>query len=82
MGAGSIHEIGNLVNFVKRIPAIVVVAAMYGTHYDIHTAQVVPLRIAHGLLPVLMNTELQIYRIVKVDVIIFQQRKHRCQFER
>ncbi|KAH7363472.1 phosphate transporter [Plectosphaerella cucumerina] len=40
MGAGSIHEIGNLVNFVKRIPAIIVVALLYGTHYDIHTAQV------------------------------------------
>ncbi|KAK4451274.1 phosphate transporter [Podospora aff. communis PSN243] len=40
LGAGSIHETHNLITFVKRIPAMIVVAFLYGTHYDIHTAQV------------------------------------------
>ncbi|KAK0655029.1 putative sodium/phosphate symporter [Cercophora newfieldiana] len=40
LGAGSIHETHNLVAAVKRIPAMIVVAFLYGTHYDIHTAQV------------------------------------------
>jgi len=40
LGAGSIHETHNLIAMVKRIPAMVVVAFLYGTHYDIHTAQV------------------------------------------
>jgi solute carrier family 20 (sodium-dependent phosphate transporter) len=40
LGAGSIHERHNLLAIVKRLPAMVVVAILYGTHYDIHTAQV------------------------------------------
>ncbi|KKA26315.1 hypothetical protein TD95_001755 [Thielaviopsis punctulata] len=40
LGAGSIHETHNLIALVKRIPAMVVVALLYGTAYDIHTAQV------------------------------------------
>jgi sodium-dependent phosphate transporter len=40
LGAGSIHEVHNLIAIVKRIPAQIVVALLYGTHYDIHTAQV------------------------------------------
>jgi solute carrier family 20 (sodium-dependent phosphate transporter) len=40
LGAGSIHETHNLIAIVKRIPAMLVVACLYGTHYDIHTAQV------------------------------------------
>ncbi|KAK4235330.1 phosphate transporter [Achaetomium macrosporum] len=40
LGAGSIHETHNLIAMVKRIPAMVIVALLYGTHYDIHTAQV------------------------------------------
>jgi sodium-dependent phosphate transporter len=40
LGAGSIHETHNLVALVKRIPAQIVVALLYGTQYDIHTAQV------------------------------------------
>jgi len=40
LGAGSIHETHNLIATVKRLPAMVVVALLYGTHYDIHTAQV------------------------------------------
>jgi sodium-dependent phosphate transporter len=40
LGAGSIHEVHNLVAIMKRIPAMIVVALLYGTHYDIHTAQV------------------------------------------
>lgn len=40
LGAGSIHETHNLIALVKRIPAMIVVAALYGTHYDIHTAQI------------------------------------------
>ncbi|KAH6955947.1 phosphate transporter [Ilyonectria sp. MPI-CAGE-AT-0026] len=40
MGAGSMYETHNLITLCKRIPAMVVVAALYGSHYDIHTAQV------------------------------------------
>ncbi|KAI5463534.1 phosphate transporter [Mariannaea sp. PMI_226] len=40
LGAGSIHETHNMIAFFKRIPAMIVVAALYGTHYDIHTAQI------------------------------------------
>ncbi|KAI1046631.1 hypothetical protein LB505_011177 [Fusarium chuoi] len=39
IGAGSIHETHNLIAIVKRIPAQIVVALLYGAHYDIHTAQ-------------------------------------------
>ncbi|ENH75552.1 hypothetical protein V3481_016281 [Fusarium oxysporum f. sp. vasinfectum] len=39
IGAGSIHETHNLIAVVKRIPAQIVVALLYGAHYDIHTAQ-------------------------------------------
>lgn len=38
--AGSIHETHNLIALVKRVPAMIVAALLYGTHYDIHTAQV------------------------------------------
>ncbi|KAK4149643.1 phosphate transporter [Chaetomidium leptoderma] len=40
LGAGSIHETHNMIALVKRIPAQIVVALLYGTQYDIHTAQV------------------------------------------
>lgn len=40
MGAGSIHESHNIKIFLKRIPAYIVVALLYGTQYDIHTAQI------------------------------------------
>ena len=40
LGAGSLHEVHNLVALFKRIPAQIVVALLYGTHYDIHTAQI------------------------------------------
>lgn len=40
MGAGSIHETHNLITFFQRIPPMIVVAALYGANYDIHTAQV------------------------------------------
>lgn len=40
LGAGSIHETHNLIATVKRIPAQIVVALLYGAHFDIHTAQV------------------------------------------
>jgi sodium-dependent phosphate transporter len=40
LGAGSIHETHNLIASVKRLPAMAVVALLYGTHFDIHTAQV------------------------------------------
>jgi sodium-dependent phosphate transporter len=39
LGAGSIYELHNLKALVKRLPAQVVVAALYGVHYDIHKAQ-------------------------------------------
>ncbi|RSL67541.1 hypothetical protein CEP53_002960 [Fusarium sp. AF-6] len=40
IGAGSIHETHNLIAIVKRIPAQIVCALLYGAHYDIHTAQI------------------------------------------
>lgn len=40
LGAGSIYEKHNMIAVIKRIPAMVVVACLYGIHYDIHTAQV------------------------------------------
>jgi sodium-dependent phosphate transporter len=40
LGAGSIHETHNMIALLKRLPAMAVVALLYGTHYDIHTAQV------------------------------------------
>ncbi|KAK8017907.1 phosphate transporter [Apiospora marii] len=40
MGEGRIYETHNMKNFVLRIPAMVVVALLYGSHYDIHAAQV------------------------------------------
>ncbi|KAG5985995.1 hypothetical protein E4U54_005680 [Claviceps lovelessii] len=40
MGAGSIYEKHNIVIVCKRIPAMVVVALLYGMNYDIHGAQV------------------------------------------
>ena len=39
-GAGSVYEIHNLKAMCVRLPAMVVVAALYGLHYDIHRAQV------------------------------------------
>lgn len=38
-GAGSIYELHNLKAVVKRLPAQVVVAALYGVHFDIHKSQ-------------------------------------------
>ncbi|KAK7991642.1 phosphate transporter [Apiospora saccharicola] len=40
MGEGRIYETHNMKNFVLRIPAVAVVALLYGSHYDIHAAQV------------------------------------------
>lgn len=39
MGAGEIYEFHNIATFFKRIPAMIVVGALYGMHYDIHAAQ-------------------------------------------
>jgi sodium-dependent phosphate transporter len=39
MGAGEIYELHNIRILAKRIPAMVVCAALYGLHYDIHAAQ-------------------------------------------
>jgi sodium-dependent phosphate transporter len=39
MGAGEIYELHNLKVILKRIPAMLVCAALYGLHYDIHAAQ-------------------------------------------
>ena len=39
-GAGAIYELHNLKAFVIRLPAMVVVALLYGLHYDIHRAQI------------------------------------------
>lgn len=39
LGAGSLHEFRNMHTVLKRFPAMVVVGALYGAHYDIHTAQ-------------------------------------------
>lgn len=40
MGAGSFYELHNIKVFFIRIPAMAIVALLYGTHFDIHTAQV------------------------------------------
>lgn len=40
MGAGSIYELHNLKAFMIRLPAMPVVALLYGLNYDIHKAQV------------------------------------------
>ncbi|KAF2741831.1 sodium/phosphate symporter [Sporormia fimetaria CBS 119925] len=40
MGAGQIYEKHNIKTFIKRLPAMIVVGALYGLHYDIHAAQV------------------------------------------
>ena len=40
IGAGSIYEKHNIKAVLVRIPAQVVVALLYGVHYDIHRAQV------------------------------------------
>jgi solute carrier family 20 (sodium-dependent phosphate transporter) len=39
MGAGQIYELHNIKILAKRIPAMIVCAALYGLHYDIHAAQ-------------------------------------------
>ena len=39
LDAGAIYERHNVVALVKRIPAMVVVAGLYGINYDIHAAQ-------------------------------------------
>jgi len=39
MGAGQIYEWHNAKILAKRIPAMIVVGALYGLHYDIHAAQ-------------------------------------------
>lgn len=40
MGEGRVYETHNRKNCVLRAPATVVVALLYGSHYDIHAAQV------------------------------------------
>lgn len=39
MGPGEIYEFQNIKILCKRIPAMIVVGALYGMHYDIHAAQ-------------------------------------------
>ncbi|PSN75527.1 phosphate permease [Corynespora cassiicola Philippines] len=39
MGPGQIYELANIKIALKRIPAMIVVGALYGVHYDIHAAQ-------------------------------------------
>lgn len=40
MGAGELYELHNIkILLTKRLPAMIVCAAIYGFHYDIHTAQ-------------------------------------------
>ncbi|KAF3764722.1 putative sodium/phosphate symporter [Cryphonectria parasitica EP155] len=39
MGAGQIYELHNIRILLKRLPAQIVVGALYGLHYDIHAAQ-------------------------------------------
>ncbi|KAF9891589.1 hypothetical protein FE257_003600 [Aspergillus nanangensis] len=39
VGAGEIYELHNLAIIAKRIPAMIVVGALYGLNYDIHAAQ-------------------------------------------
>jgi sodium-dependent phosphate transporter len=40
VGAGSVYEKHNVIAYMKRFPAYIVCAGMYGLYYDIHTAQV------------------------------------------
>lgn len=40
MGPGMIYETHNMKMAVRRVPAQIVVAALYGMNYDIHTAQI------------------------------------------
>lgn len=39
MGAGQMYEMHNIRILFRRIPAMIVVGALYGLHYDIHAAQ-------------------------------------------
>lgn len=39
MGPGQVYERKNMMIILKRIPAQIVVGALYGLHYDIHAAQ-------------------------------------------
>lgn len=39
MGPGMIYELHNLKTFCRRVPAMIVVGALYGMNYDIHAAQ-------------------------------------------
>ncbi|EJT74884.1 sodium/phosphate symporter [Gaeumannomyces tritici R3-111a-1] len=39
MGPGQVYERQNAITLMKRLPAMVVVGALYGLHYDIHAAQ-------------------------------------------
>jgi solute carrier family 20 (sodium-dependent phosphate transporter) len=39
MGQGQIYELHNMKTFAKRLPAMIIVGALYGLHYDIHAAQ-------------------------------------------
>ncbi|ETN40066.1 uncharacterized protein HMPREF1541_04341 [Cyphellophora europaea CBS 101466] len=40
MGAGAIYELHNLKAYCYRLPAYLIIALLYGLHYDIHRAQV------------------------------------------
>jgi sodium-dependent phosphate transporter len=40
MGAGSIYELHNIKAICVRLPAMVIVALLYGLHYDIHKSQI------------------------------------------
>ena len=40
IGAGAIYELHNIKATLMRLPAYPVIALLYGTHYDIHAAQV------------------------------------------
>lgn len=40
MGPGEMYELKNIKILLKRLPAMVVVAFLYGAHYDIHSAQI------------------------------------------
>ncbi|KIW03823.1 uncharacterized protein PV09_05122 [Verruconis gallopava] len=39
MGQGEIYELHNIKMLIKRLPAMITVALLYGLHYDIHAAQ-------------------------------------------
>jgi sodium-dependent phosphate transporter len=39
MGPGRIYEFRNMAIALKRLPAMIVVGALYGMHYDVHAAQ-------------------------------------------